>query len=162
MVEVFSPGHDLVVVPAIEAHNLSVRRVRMEIRVRKELSDGPHRRAAVGRHGDQDVRMLIEEHLPASSAGWDQAASAVAGGRYREQLCRPGCGCHAEGDQLRAWPAGEVIDVHSFVDAPIDIHDGRSNRVIVIIAQPSREGFRGVDDLLLVLDRFHSGRAYQA
>jgi hypothetical protein len=49
-----------------------------------------------------------------------------------------------------------VVDVHGFVDPPIDVHRGRGNGVVVIPSKRSREGIRRIDHLLLGVEWLHN------
>jgi hypothetical protein len=87
------------------------------------------------RHDHPDRRVVVEQHLPVSTAGSYRTAPVIADGHDRRDVPRTTGACSAEGAELGARPASEVIDVHAREHPPVRSTDGSAHRVHPVLVR---------------------------
>jgi hypothetical protein len=144
------------VIPLVEAEDTASLGIWVEVSIGQEFPDRPNGWAVLGRDRDKNIRMMVEENLPASTARRNQPPPSVTSSGNSQKLLCSRSGRNSQGNEFSARAAGEVVDIHGLVNSSVNIHCRRSNSVIVVVSQASRQGLRCINDTALSVNWFHN------
>jgi hypothetical protein len=159
-------GHG-VVVPLVEPDDAPDAGVRVVVGAGQQLADWQYLQPRGSRRGlsprsafryrDEDVRVQVEQDLPAPAARRDQPAPVVPRSRDHQQRPRLRRRRDPEHDKLGTGPAGEVVHVHRRVDPARRVHRRSRDRVMLIgFVQRPGQPLRRSDHQQLRLKRIHA------
>lgn len=81
--------------------------------------------------------MVVEQHLAIASAGGHRTAAVVTNGDDGDQLACAAGSSTAQGNQLSAWAAREVLDVHPSEHSAVRASNSGTDGVYAVLVGPS-------------------------